>query len=117
MQYFTGYTSTISLIKTKYRELAFQFHPDKNPDGLEVMKLINQQYHELLKAFDGTKSFSDNNKEYTYKYNADVEQAIIDKLNELINASLTDCSILLIGNWIWITGDTKQHKDKIKFLK
>ncbi len=31
-------------VKEVYRKLAFQYHPDRNPDGLEKMKEINVAY-------------------------------------------------------------------------
>jgi hypothetical protein len=37
-------------IKASYKKLALQFHPDKNPDGLEKFKKINEAYQILSKA-------------------------------------------------------------------
>ncbi len=37
-------TSTSDEIKKTYRNLAFRYHPDKNPGGQELMKEINEAY-------------------------------------------------------------------------
>ncbi len=37
-------TATPDEIKKTYRNLAFRYHPDKNPDSQELMKEINEAY-------------------------------------------------------------------------
>ncbi len=39
-----GETATPDEIKKTYRNLAFRYHPDKNPDSQELMKEINEAY-------------------------------------------------------------------------
>lgn len=100
-------------IKKLYRELAMIHHPDRGGD-IEVMKEINRQYHEALKSYDGFATFSDENKAYTYKYNQETEQAVMDKIGELLALQLRGVHIALIGTWIWVTGETKPVKDSLK---
>jgi len=114
INYFKG-CITPEQIKETYRELAFTFHPDKGGD-LEIMKMINAQYHDLLKGRNGLKSFTTDNQEYTYKYDESIEQAVIDKINEFISRALPNIDLLLIGNWLWITGSTKEVKDHLKAM-
>lgn len=114
MNYFQD-CATIEEIKKLYRELAFKNHPDLGGDE-ETMKVINSQYHDALKRGNGQKSTDSDGVEHTYKYQEQTEQAIIDKINELLSLKMEGVEILLIGVWVWITGDTKPHKDKIKAL-
>jgi len=106
MNYFKACKS-VQEIKKLYRQLALANHPDKGGD-VEIMQSINAQYTLALKSFDGTTQ--DN---YTYKYNAETEQAVMDKIAEIISSKI-DVEISLIGNWIWITGETKQYRTELK---
>jgi hypothetical protein len=114
-KYFHG-CITPEQIKTQYRELAFTFHPDRGGD-LEVMKLINAEYHELLKGKNNTVSYTSDNKQYVYKYDQNIEQAVMDKIAEFLARSLPKLDLLLIGNWLWVTGDTLPLKEPLKELK
>lgn len=52
-----GLTGTLSQadIKRAYKRKAQEFHPDRNPAGLELMKMINVAY-DLVKNESITKS-------------------------------------------------------------
>jgi curved DNA-binding protein CbpA len=45
-------TITSKDIKKAYRVAALKYHPDKNPAGEEMMKIINAAY-DVLKDFEG----------------------------------------------------------------
>lgn len=109
-RYFDHLTS-VEEIKKLWRELAFQHHPDRGGD-LRTMQEVNGQYHEALKRVNKTTSTGSDGKEHTYYYNEETEQAIINKVDELIRAGvLKQAEIFIIGTWIWVTGDTKPIKD------
>jgi hypothetical protein len=98
--------SSVSDVKCRYHALAKTYHPDLG-GCLETMKTINSQYHEALKQL--------NNKQedgHVYRYNVKIEQNIVDKISELL--TLDDVLIELIGTWIWISGETKKHKEQLK---
>ncbi|MGI2906161.1 hypothetical protein [Tolypothrix sp. VBCCA 56010] len=104
-------TNTVEDIKTLYRNLAMQHHPDRGGNE-EVMKEINRQYHEALKACEGKTSQTAEGDERTYHYKADVENELMDKLLELLK--LRSLNIALIGYWIWVSGDTKPNREALK---
>ncbi len=97
---------TVEEIKIRYRDLAKQYHPDLGGDA-ETMKTINGQYHDALKACNG--QIAD---ERAYNYKADIEQELMDKLSELLK--LKQLEVILIGYWIWVTGDTKPFRIALK---
>jgi len=100
-------------VKSRYRQMCFVCHPDTGGSD-EAMKELNRMYREALERCDGSKSMGDDGKERTYRYNPDVEQGIMDKINELLHLRLTDVQILLVGYWVWITGNTRPVKEKLK---
>ncbi len=94
-------TVTRAAVVQAYRQAAKTYHPDRNPAGLEMMKLVNLAY-ETLKDFEGTVSesvFSD----YGEKLNT--------ALNTLMSLGL---NVEMCGCWIWVSGDTRSHKEALK---
>lgn len=112
MEYFLG-LHTVEEIKSKYRRLAMHYHPDRGGDA-EAMKSINREYHEALRRYHGAKTEGSEGKEHTYYYNEAIEQAVIEKLADLIQLSLPGVRIMLVGTWLWVDGETKLVKEQLK---
>ena len=91
---------SIEEIKKQYKKLAFEFHPDLTGEH-ETMKLINLEYEFLCKNFK-PKNTEEINDLSQFK----------DKIDILIN--LQGVFIELIGKWLWIGGNTKEHKETLK---
>lgn len=94
-------------IKWYYRRACAKYHPDRNYAGTEMMKLVNASYASLQDYVPGTLSSID-------KRDWSVDQG--DKLNAALNAiiDLAGINIEICGSWIWVSGDTKTHKDVLK---
>ena len=92
---------TPEIIKQAYRKACSTYHPDRNPAGLEMMKLVNEAYS-VLREQTGTATESGLNS-----YGEEISNA----LNAIIHLGL---DIEVCGAWIWLHGDTKTHKDIIK---
>lgn len=91
-------------IKKAYRKAAHQYHPDRNPAGAEMMKLINTAY-DVLKEFNGTiPDYETQGTEYPEALNA--------ALNAIFN--LAGLDIEICGAWVWVSGNTKQHRGVLK---
>ncbi len=94
-------------IKTAYRKACIKYHPDRNPAGLEMMKAVNVAYRFLVDiVYNGLE------RPITDEVNTDFG----DELNAAINAviNLSGVIIEVCGAWVWLTGDTRPHKDTLK---
>jgi len=109
-------TLTVETIKTEYRRLARLHHPDIGGDT-STMQEINAAYTAALFACNGQRSHDSQGREHTYTYNAEREQAIMDKLSELLEVLPTGVEVDLIGIWLWIVGTTKEDRATQKALK
>jgi hypothetical protein len=107
--------ATVEEIKSQYKKLARQYHPDLGGDTA-TMQALNNAYEAALKGCNGQKSKDSQGTEHTYKYNEVVEREIVDFIYAF-NALNLPLQADLIGVWIWITGDTKPHKETLKSLK
>lgn len=93
-------------VKLAYRRAAGTYHPDKNPAGLEMMKVVNAAY-EILKTYDGNLDNDGATKEgSTYT------GALSDALNAII--ALAGLNIEVCGAWVWVDGDTFPHRTILK---
>jgi hypothetical protein len=87
--------------KAAYRVACKKYHPDINPVGEEMMKIINQAYGAL--------------KDYTGEMSSE-QIDYGDLLNDALNAisGLPALVIDICGSWVWVTGETREHKDMLK---
>jgi len=100
-------TANPSAIKTAYRKASIKYHPDRNAAGLEMMKAVNVAYSFLVEiSYDGTERPIDE------EVNTDFGEMLNDAINAVIN--LTGVEVEICGAWVWVTGNTKEHKASIK---
>jgi hypothetical protein len=93
-------------IKTAYRQRANRYHPDKVAESekekcTEIMKAINAAYV-FLKGLD--KDITVNVETSTFYNYCEELETVLDALYALHGLLVEVC-----GNWIWITGETRQH--------
>ena len=113
MTYFKNIT-TIEELKKTYRKLCQLNHPDNGGNAF-VMAAINNEYAELfnsLKNAHNTKAEADESGK-TRPINECPEE-FISIITELVR--LKGLTVELCGCWIWISGETKNHKDTLKSL-
>lgn len=104
--------------KTRYRELAMQHHPDKG-GSLTTMQAINAEYarfqaeHAKSEANERQrKAHAEGRKSAADFHNIDeVTEVLRQKIEAALNLNL---DVELCGLWIWVTGDTKPHKEDLK---
>ncbi|MEG7664976.1 J domain-containing protein [Hafnia paralvei] len=95
-------------IKTAKRKLALKYHPDRNPLGQEMMKAINTAFDFLMENIDKINMFQSADESARYNYGEQLENVLS------VLSSLTGVIYEVIGNWVWISGETREHKDVLK---
>lgn len=93
--------SGINEAKKIYKTLAKKLHPDVGGSD-EEFKILNSVYNELIEH----KIF------FSSGVKIDIE---LEKIISLI-LHFENITIELVGSWIWVSGDTKEIKEKLKEL-
>lgn len=111
MKWFTPTPKTLEELKKQYRTLAMKHHPDCGGNTAD-MQSINSEYDILFNELKDIHTTADGN---TYKASTsetpDQFKNIIEKL-----ITLEGVIIEVVGSWLWLTGNTYQHKEIIKSL-
>ena len=106
MRYFMNCKS-LEELKAEYRRLAKIHHPDRGGDT-ETMKAINNEYEEAFKVLkDKHNAAADE-----FHQTTEAPEEFIEILNKLFK--LDGLDIELCGSWLWIGGNTREHKDALK---
>tara|TARA_R100001530_G_scaffold127295_1_gene96468 strand:+ start:129 stop:617 length:489 start_codon:yes stop_codon:yes gene_type:complete len=92
-------------LKTAYRLACKKYHPDINPNSLELMKLINVAY-DFLKEHLNKWSFDNIKDDIGID---EILQEIFDKIKRFAGINSEVC-----GTWLWVSGDTKPYKEQFK---
>lgn len=106
MKYFSN-CKDLNEVKSLYRTLAKQFHPDKGGD-LATMQAINNEYAFAVRHIANG---MDLNSEEIENEILNAEQ-YKNAINAIIN--LEGINIEICGGWIWVTGNTYIHKSIFK---
>ncbi len=93
-------------VKRAYRQAALKFHPDRNPAGTEMMKIINAAY-DLLKDYAGEIETEESTGEA-----GNYPEAVNEALNAIIG--LDGLDIEICGAWVWVDGETYRHRAVLK---
>ncbi len=98
---------TLDEVKAMYKTLAKLHHPDLG-GSTETMQEINSEYAyacaRILKDANLSSEENDEGIRLSEEYRAVIEQLM----------PLAGILIEVVGNWIWVTGDTKQVKQQLK---
>jgi curved DNA-binding protein CbpA len=109
-------TITIEAIKKQYHKLALQWHPDRPNGDLTTMQQINAEFDKLRKLYYNVHE-SQNGFTYTDEAQTatdDVTANFVDIIDQLIK--MEGVMVEICGSFIWLGGNTYEHKAEIKSL-
>lgn len=104
--YFTQ-CKTLDELKAEYRRLAMKHHPDRGGDTA-TMQRINAEYETRFEELKNEHNATRDEAHQTNEAPADFIR-IIEALLKLDGVEVELC-----GCWLWIGGNTYQHKDALK---
>ena len=100
---------TAEELKKEYRHIAKRLHPDLGgeKEAFQAMQL------EFENAWEKLKNVHVNRKgDFYEKATEETASEFIDIIEELLKLRGVETEIC--GNWIWCSGETKPHKEKLK---
>lgn len=121
MRYFNN-VNTLEELRKQYKELLKKYHPD-NPNGsTKATQEVNAEYDILFKTLKDrhehkTEQASDTDSKTNYnnmKYDFSEDEKLREVLQSII--TLQNINIEIVGCWIWVDGNTYEHKDALKAL-
>ena len=97
---------TLEEVKKHYKNLAFMYHPDRGGDTVRMQE-INAEYESIIK-----------NPVFAFSEQSEEDREEFLKYPEIINnlVGLHGLIIELIGNWIWLSGNTYPHRAQLKHV-
>lgn len=120
MTYFKD-INTLEQLRKQYRDLLKKYHPDNANGSTEATQEINAEYDRLFKVLKDRHEKSTDSKENNaktefnnMKYDFTEDELLREMLQKVIH--LSDITIEIIGNWLWISGNTYQYREKLKYL-
>lgn len=108
---------TLEELRKQYKDLLKKYHPDCPTGSTEATQQINAEYEQLFKLLKDNHdksscNASDKASAYNSKYDWQEDEKLRDMLNKVI--MFTGVTIEIIGEWIWITGNTYQYRKELK---
>ena len=112
MKYFAN-INTLADLKTAYRKVASKLHPDKGGTDAE-MQALNNEYDLLVKKLVKGENFAYSDSAFwqSETQHTEIEIKVREALEKIIH--LDGLEIEIIGVWIWVGGNTKEHKEALK---
>lgn len=111
--------NTLEELRKQYKELLKKYHPDNENGSEEITKIINTEYERFFKLLKDKHESKSSTEEKTssydnMKYNFEEDEMLREMLNKVIHFS--NITIEIIGNWIWLGGNTYQYRKEFKEL-
>lgn len=118
MKYFYD-VNTLEQLRSQYKKLIKQYHPDNTSGSEDATKAINLEYDRLFKVLKNKHEKSADNKENgtktdfnNMKYDFSEDRKLRETLQQII--TFEGINIEIVGCWIWVDGNTYDYKDTLK---
>lgn len=114
-QYFKAdHMTSIEDAKRQYYKLCMQYHPDRPNGDLKAMQAINAEW-DYLKTHNYNIHDSKDGGTYT-DWNQDMPDDVTSEFADIISnlVTMAGLEIEICGSWLWVGGNTKEHKDSLK---
>jgi len=112
-KFFTPTPETLEELKGQYRKLAQQHHPDRGGDTA-TMQEINAEYDTLFPLLKDIHKTKDGETYTARRESTETADQFKDLITELMK--MEGITIEIIGSFVWVTGDTKPHKERLGTL-
>jgi DnaJ-class molecular chaperone len=114
--------NTLEELRKQYKELLKKYHPDNANGSTQATQEINAEYDRLFKVLkDRHESKSADSKESNaktdfnnMKYDFTEDELLREMLQKVIH--FDGITLEIIGNWLWISGNTYQYRKELKDL-
>lgn len=114
--------NTLEELRRQYRDLLKKYHPDNANGSTQATQEINAEYDKLFKVLkDKHESKSADSKENNaktdfnnMKYDFTEDELLREMLQKVIH--FDGITLEIIGNWLWISGNTYQYRKELKDL-
>jgi curved DNA-binding protein CbpA len=105
---------TLEELKKQYKRLAMIHHPDRGGTTKDMQE-INSEYDQLFQRLKNVHTAANGT---TYTTGGETTEKAED-FREIINILIRfeGLHIEICGTWLWISGDTKPHRDDLKKLR
>lgn len=107
MKRYFDHIGTMAELKKEYRRLAMILHPDHGGNHEEFVQMGNQ-YDEAVKRIE---RFGE-----TKQDREQAAQEVPEDFRRVVDIALSCDGVIvdLVGSWIWVSGNTFTHKDKLR---
>ena len=113
MKYFRN-CRTAEELKKEYRKLAMKLHPDIVGGDGEEFKEMQAEFEKLWERLKDVHQTAEGKTYTAWQETTETPQEFIHIINVLIGLQGVD--VEMCGSWIWVSGNTKEHKETLKQL-
>lgn len=105
--------ATLDALAKAYHIAALKYHPDINPHGQEVMKVVNAARDMLKKTFPiWVDIWAEEHRKPETEQTQPIDQELLEILQKI--RFLHGVTREIRGVYLWIYGNTKTYKDALK---